>query len=304
MYLLFLREITLDYFFLAIFFSILPDLDIFLAPLKRVIKSDYLEHRGGSHSYIIGIMISFIIAAIRTLLTQQSLIFAWIVGMSFYGLHVSMDLLTTTKIPYLFPFSKVEHCFYIEKAGSFFTFINSIIFLTLPWFFFWFNPGIIFMQIYINSYTFLFLTYYFYRIISKVIISRTLEGEQKFLPGLLPFYYKLYSCEISGNEIEAIIKKKSHFSKKSEVLKINEILSNEERICFDNAIELNKNNYYFAKWTLFPTIIRKDGIFTVRFFFLETMMRTRSMYIQFSFDLETQAFIGAEQSSKHIQINK
>ena len=58
MYLLFLKEVTFDYLFIAAFFSILPDLDVFLAPLRRIIKSKYLEHRGGSHSYVVGIILS------------------------------------------------------------------------------------------------------------------------------------------------------------------------------------------------------------------------------------------------------
>lgn len=304
MYLLFLGEVTLDYFFLAIFFTILPDLDIFLAPLKKVLKSNYLEHRGGSHSYVIGIIISFIITGIRALLTQQPFIFAWIVGISFYGLHVSMDLLTTTKIPYLFPLSKKEYSFYIEKTGSFFTFINSIIFLILPIFIFRFFTEIFYIQLYINIYTSFFIIYYFYKIMSKLITSRTLDNNQKYLPGLLPFYFKLYNYEINGNEIVSSIEKKSHFSKKTEEIKIKATLNSQEKLFYDEAWKLNKKNYYFAKWTLFPTVIREEGIFTVRFFFLETMMRTRNMYIQYNFDLDTQAFIGVKQGSGHIQNKK
>jgi len=58
MYLLFMRDVTFDFLFIAIFFSVLPDLDIFLMPLKRIFNSNYFEHRGGSHSYIIGIIVA------------------------------------------------------------------------------------------------------------------------------------------------------------------------------------------------------------------------------------------------------
>jgi membrane-bound metal-dependent hydrolase YbcI (DUF457 family) len=304
MYLLFLGEVSLDYFFLAIFFSILPDLDVFLTPLKRVFKSNYFEHRGGSHSYIMGVIISYVIATIRFLFTQEPFLFAWLIGIAFYGLHVSMDLLTTTKIPYLFPLSKKEHCFYIEKAGSFFTFINSIIFLILPWFIFWLFPSIPFVETYVNIYTYLFIVYYIYRILSKIIIAKTLSPNQKYLPGVLPFYYKVYSYEAIGNIVRSSIYKKSHFSKKSKMIEFQEILSPQEKSFYDQALELNKKNYYFAKWTLFPAVIRTEKILTIRFYFLETMMRKRNMYIQFNFDLDTQTFIGSEQSSRHIQNEK
>ena len=57
MYILVLKDVTFDFLLYAMFFAILPDLDIFIAPLKRVFKSNYLEHRSGSHSYLIGILI-------------------------------------------------------------------------------------------------------------------------------------------------------------------------------------------------------------------------------------------------------
>jgi len=300
-YLLFLREVTFDYFFLAIFFSILPDLDIFLAPLKRVIKSRYLEHRGGSHSYVIGIIISFIVSIISLPLTQQFFFIAWIIGSLFYGLHVSMDLLTTTNIPYLYPLSKKEHCFYVEKAGSMFTFVNSIIFIILPGILFRFFSGMLFIQIYINFYTYFFIIYYFYRIMSKIFVSRTLNNNQKYFPGVLPFYFRLYNHEIIGNEITSSIEKKSHFSKKIDIIKIEATLSAQEKNLLVKAEERNNNHYYFAKWTSLPIFIRKEGTFSIRFFFLETMMHRRNMYIQYDFDTATQKFIGANQGSGRIQ---
>ena len=301
MYLLFLKEVTLDYLFLAVFFSILPDLDIFLTPLKRIIKSNYLEHRGGSHSYVIGIIVSFIISLISSSLTHRPFFLVWIIGILFYGLHVSMDLLTTTKIPYLYPLSKKEHSFYVEKAGSFFTFVNSLILLILPAFLFRLFAEIFFIQLYINIYTSFFIIYYFYRIMSKIFISRTLDTKQKYFPGILPFYFKLYNHEIIGDDIISSIEKKSHFSKKIDTIKTRTTLSAQEKSFFDKAEELNNIRYYFAKWTSFPIFVRKEGTFSVKFFFLETMMHRRNMFIQYDFDLDTQNLIGTNQGSGRIQ---
>ena len=303
MYLLFLKEVTLDYLFLALFFSILPDLDILLAPLKRIIKSNYLGHRGGSHSYIIGIIISFFISLISSNLTLKPFFLVWIIGILFYGLHVSMDLLTTTKIPYLYPLSKKEHSFYVEKAGSQFTFINSLLFLILSGVIFRLFANMTINLLLINIYTSLFIIYYFYRIMSKIFVSATLENHQKYLPGVLPFYFKLYSYEINGNEVVASIEKRSHFSKKKEIIQINAVLNTQEKISFDKAWELNNKHYYFAKWTPLPVIVRKEGIFSIRFFFLETMMRYRNMYIQYDFDIDTQNFIDTNRGSGRIQSN-
>ena len=54
---------------------------------------------------------------------------------------------------------------------------------------------------------------------SKIFISATLDNNQKYFPGILPFYFKLYNHEINGNEIVSSIEKKSHFSKKTETIK-------------------------------------------------------------------------------------
>ncbi|MBY8987339.1 MAG: metal-dependent hydrolase [Candidatus Lokiarchaeota archaeon] len=302
-YLLFLKEVTLEFFFLATFFSILPDLDVFLTPLKRIIKSKYLDHRGGSHSYIIGIIISFIISLISSPFTHQPFFLVWIIGIIFYSLHVSMDLLTTTKIPYLYPLSKKEHSFYVEKAGSFFTFVNSIILLILPAFFIRLFAEIFFIHLYINVYTSFFMIYYFYRILSKIFISRTLDNNQKYFPGILPFYFRIYIHEIIGDEIVSSIEKKSHFSKKTDIIKTRATLSAQEKSFFEKAEELNNNHNYFVKWTSFPIFIRKEGTFSIKFFFLETMMRRRNMFIQYDFDIDTQNFIGANQGSGRIQGN-
>jgi membrane-bound metal-dependent hydrolase YbcI (DUF457 family) len=291
----------MDYFFIAIFFSILPDLDIFLAPLRRIFKSKYLEHRGASHSYIIGVIISLIISLISSLFSHQPFYLVWVIGSLFYSLHVSMDLLTTTDVPYLYPISKKEHCFYIEKAGSMFTFINSLIFLLLPMAIFRFFNGMVFFQFYINFYTYFFIIYYIYRILSKLYISTTLEDGKKYFPGILPFYFRLYNYEINGNTIVSTIEKKSHFSKKSDIIRMDTTLTIQERIFLEKAKELNNKHYYFAKWTSFPVFVRKERIFSIRFFFIETFMRKRTMYVQYDFDLATQDLISSNQSSGPIQ---
>ncbi|MFX1433636.1 MAG: metal-dependent hydrolase [Promethearchaeota archaeon] len=300
MYILFLKEVTFDYIFLAIFMSVLPDLDIFITPLKRIFKSNYLEHRGGSHSYVIGIIISAIVSAIYSPLTQRPFLIAWIIGMVFYGLHVSMDLLTTTKIPYLYPLSKKEHSFYVEKAGSLFTMVNSVTFLIFLGILFHSSADIFFFGLLINFYTWFFIVYYFYRIISKVWLSLNLKSNQKYLPGILPFSYTIYSNDIVENEISLSLERKFHFSKIKDMIKINTFLNTEEFILFKKGIELCNANYYYAKWTVFPIFIRDEEIFSIKLFFLETMMRNRTMYVQFDFVMRTLQLIGFNRGSGKI----
>jgi membrane-bound metal-dependent hydrolase YbcI (DUF457 family) len=282
-------------------FSVLPDLDVFIMPLRRYIKSNYLDHRAGSHSYIIGIILSAIIGGIYSSITRKPFLIAWIIGISFYGLHVSMDLLTTTKIPYLFPLSKKEHYFYVEKAGSLFTMINSVIFIILSMSFYAGSVEIIILRTLFNIYTAFFILYYIYRIILRVWFGSKLDDNQKYFPGVLPFQYTIYSNDFDENEISLSIEKKSHFSRNNTTINIKSVLNAEEMALFEKGMEVCNENYYYAKWTKLPIFIRDDETLSVRLFFLETMMQRRTMYIQFDFNKASQQLTKINRDSGRIQ---
>ncbi len=302
LYILFLREVTFDYLSIAIFFAILPDLDIFLFPLKKILKSKYLDHRGGSHSYVIGIIISAVLSIFYSVFRSKSFFITWIIGTIFYGLHISMDLLTTTKIPYLYPLSKKEHCFYVEKAGSFFTMLNSVILLLLLGILLHLPSDMFLIRFILNLYTIFFITYYFYRIISKVWFSSNLKEHQKYFPSVSPFSFVIYYHKITENNILLRLEKKHHFLKTKEIRNDIFALNTEEMILFERGMELLKKNTYYAKWTLFPTIFRNDGIFSVKFFFIETMMHKRTVYVQYDFGSLSHQLISVERGSGPIQL--
>jgi len=299
MYLLFIRDVTFDFLFIAIFFSVLPDLDIFLMPLKRIFNSNYFEHRGGSHSYIIGIIVASIFGGLLFFLRQRPFFIVWVIGSLFYGLHVSMDLLTTTRIPYLFPMSRKERSFYVEKAGSFFTMVNSVTFLIILTLLFNFSADIIALRFLIDFYTVFFLIYYFYRISSKLWFSSKLNKNQKYFPGVLPFFYVIFERDIIENEISLSIVRKSHFSKIEEIFSTKTVLKDEEMVFFEQSLAHCNENYYLAKWTGVPIFIRKEGIFSIKFFFIEPMMRRRNMFIQYDFDILTREIISVNRTSGH-----
>ncbi len=301
-YLLFLRNISYEYFFLALFFVILPDLDIFLMLLKGKFKSTYLDHRAGSHSYVIGVILSFIISLVYSPLTRKPFFIVWIVGSFFYGIHVSQDMLTTTKIPYLYPLSKKEKGFYVEKAGSLFTMICSTIFFILLIIFYYNSVDLNYYRILVDFYTSFFLIYYLYRIISKILVSTKLNGNQQYLPGVLPFYYLIFDKEIEDKKISLSLIKKAHFRIAKEILKYEVFLNLEEITLFEKATKLSKSNYYFAKWTTLPLFIRRDGVFSVKLFFLEIMTRKKTLHVQYDFDYSTQQLISFSQKRSKIQI--
>ena len=301
MYLLFLKEVTFDFLIYAMFFAILPDLDIFIFPLKRIFKSNYLQHRSGSHSYVTGVIISAIIGGIYSILTQHSFFIVWIIGTIFFGIHVSLDFLTTTKIPCFYPVSKREYCLYAEKAGSSFTLLTSWMFITNLLIIYFYFPDIYLLLFTINVYTYFVLIYYSYRILTKIWISSHLKENQKYFPGVLPFYFYIFEKTRSENSISVHIEKKSHFSRSKLIYKNTSILNSVEMDLFKKGIELRMENYYYAKWTVLPIFIRNEGVFSIRFFFIEPMVRARAMYIQYDFDLSSKQEIGYHQKFGRIQ---
>ncbi|MFX1591875.1 MAG: metal-dependent hydrolase [Promethearchaeota archaeon] len=295
MYTFFLKEITFSYLIYALIFAVLPDLDVFLSPLKRVFKSNYLEHRSGSHSYFIGVILSTIIGGIYSIITQQSFFIVWIIGIIFYGIHVSLDLLTTTKIPCFYPISKKEYCFYVEKAGSSFTFLSSWIFITSLLLTYIYSLNTTLFILIINIYTSFILFYYIFRILMKIWIGSHLKRNQKYLPGVLPFKFFIFEKEMVNNNISLHLEKKSLFSRTKLIYKNNSILTPQEMDSFKKGLELCMENYYYAKWTVLPIFFRNDGVFSIRFFFLEPMVHSRALFVQYDFDINTERLIDNNQ---------
>ncbi|MFX0180798.1 MAG: hypothetical protein ACFE78_11450, partial [Candidatus Hodarchaeota archaeon] len=162
------------------------------------------------------------------------------------------------------------------------------------------SADIFFFRLLINFYTWFFIIYYTYRIISKALLSSNLKNNQKYLPGILPFSYSIYSNDIMENEISLSLERKMHFSKTKELANTSTVLNTEEMVLFKKGMELCNANYYYAKWTVFPIFIREEEIFSIKLFFLETMMRNRTMYIQFDFGMRTLQLIDFNRGSGKI----
>jgi membrane-bound metal-dependent hydrolase YbcI (DUF457 family) len=296
MYTLFLKSITFDYILYAIFFAILPDLDIFLSPLRRKLNSNYLEHRSASHSYIIGVLFSSIIGIFYSYLTKQPFFIIWIIGIIFYGIHVSLDLLNTTKIPCFYPISKREYCFSVEKAGSSFTFLTSLLFIASFSIIYNFFPSNVLLLLVIDIYTYFLLIYYTFRILTRIWVGSYLKENQKYFPGVLPIFFFIFEKQIENNTLSLRIEKRSHIWKTKIIYENSEKLTNEEMAFLKKGLKLCMENYYYAKWTVLPKIYRSYGEISLKLFFLEPMIRTKAHYIQFDFNKEFNEVIGYRQS--------
>ena len=292
---------TFQYFapgflFYALFFAILPDLDLLLSPLRRKLKSNYLEHRSGSHSYIIGIIMSAIIGIIYSIFTQQSFLMVWIIGVIFYGIHISLDLLNTTKIPCFYPISKKEYSYYVEKAGSSFTLLTSLIFIISYVLAIRFSQNASIAIFIIYFYAYFNLVYYPYRIFSKVWISSHLNENQKYFPGVLPTTYYIYESETTNNVLSLRLMKKSHVAREKLLYENDVALSPIQEILLKKSIEICKRDYYHSKWTILPIFSQNDGIISIRLFFIEPLFHSRAMYVQFDFNIYSEELIASGQS--------
>ena len=296
-------NITIEFLFIALLFAVLPDFDIILTPLRRWIKSDYMEHRGGSHSYLIGMLISILVNLVYAPVTGKNFFLGWLIGSIFYALHISLDLLTTTKIPVLYPISKKELSFYSEKAGSLFTMIISIVFLAIiiPIY----SVGNFQLFKYVSyGITIFFLIYYLYRIFLKLKISKKLKSNQKYLPGILPFYYLIYESELSENHIAVKLYKNSLLTKRLPIVNFETFFSDNEYKLYQEALKMCNEDYYRNKWTKFPIINRENNHFSIKFYFLETMMNGRTMNLIYNYDFSNECYAESIQSYGRIGIEK
>ncbi len=124
-----------------------------------------------------------------------------------------------------------------------------------------------------------------------------------YFPGVLPFFFVIFEKELVENTLSLSIIRKSHFSKNQEIFSSKTILTDEEMIFFEQAMAHCNKYYYFAKWTAVPIFIQKEGVFSIKFFFIETMMRKRTMFIQYDFDIISQQLINVSRGHNRSKIS-
>lgn len=276
-------DLTSEYYFFALLFAILPDFDLFLTPLKKIFNSDYFEHRGGSHSYIIGVGVSLVGSIIFSILFSKSFLLAWLIGSLFYGLHLCMDLLTTTLIPIFYPISKKEYSFYVEKAGSMFTMICSIVIAAFGMVLYQ-QPTLLAFRIYNGVSLLLFIGYYGYRIkLRKKTISNLIQT-QKYFPGVFPHQYYIYDFNLTQESIKINLAKGSRTYPPIVYLEKEWSLTRNEMEVYEMAVQMCNEDYYRNKWTKIPFVERNGSTISIKFFFLETMMNGKSMSLNYDFD--------------------
>ncbi len=277
-----INNLSLDpeYIYILGLMVILPDLDIIFQPLKKKFNSYYLAHKSASHSYVIALIISALIALIFSLLTDALFLWAWIVGFLGYGLHITLDLLTTSKIPALYPISKKEYRFAIDRAinpflamisGAFLLIFRILGRINADW-----NIFVILAYIFSGIYIFNFT----YRIMLKLWVKSSHPGGN-FIPGLIPFIYNIYEVQDIEDYVSFKLTKKKHLSSQNHV--VMEIMikkGTREMELYNKARLIGLEYRFFSKWEyIIPIIKEEEEIITIMLCLAESMANNRGYMV-------------------------
>ncbi|MHA1672512.1 MAG: metal-dependent hydrolase [Promethearchaeota archaeon] len=244
-------------FYFAVFMASLPDLDVLLTPLQKKFQSYYLTHRGGSHSIVIGILVAALFAFPLWIFSHYSFLFLWGLGWGFYSLHLGLDLLTMSSIPFLYPFSRKEFKFRCERSVNIYLMVTSglnfilfVILSALDGSFFLCLWWYIVMSI-------LYGGYILHRIILKIWISKGLTPTQQFLPDLVPGAYGIYQNQVRDHHREYTIKHRALlFPSPLSPITQQIPLEGLEADLISIALKQAQNYRFFQKWeAIVPYII-------------------------------------------------
>ncbi|MFX0025713.1 MAG: metal-dependent hydrolase [Candidatus Hermodarchaeota archaeon] len=276
-----LKSLPLSIVIYAAIMSVIADFDIFIEPLRLIKKSNFLSHKGLSHSYFTALLFSFFTAILFTFITNENFLIAWIIGFLFFSLHISLDLITASKIPIFYPFSKKRYRFFIDRAINLFLAIISGTVVLSYFLMFFYLPEVFFSNLYHYIFGF-YLAYFAYRFLSKIWIQFKLPKNSLYIPGILPFVYFIYENISLKNSNLYKFSKKIQFSKKKSLILQSELFKNSDDIKFyEKALKISKDYVFFTKWeAVIPMIEKHDAYCTL------LLLLTESYFLGSTYALE------------------
>ncbi len=283
---LLIKELNFQYVIFIGILAIFPDLDIFIEPLKKVWHTYYILHRGASHSYFTGIFISAIAAGIFSIITGNFFFEAWLVGYLAFSLHVTLDFLTTSKVPAFFPFKRKEYRLILERAVNPFVMLPSIVLFVFFGIRVFYLPLAFLFDNYANFYLGAYLTYFLYRLFLKLRIQSLLPETHHYIPGTLPYVYLIYEkYNIDNMKIYLLQKNRIFSSKKQKLFDIHVSENSENMKFFNKSMEESKKYRFFSKWeALIPIFKENDNKIFVTLVLAESLSRKRCYQLILSFD--------------------
>jgi len=281
----------------------LPDFDALLAPLNKIRKSFYFQHRGGSHSYLTAIVVAVSLAGIFSVITGENFFVAWGIGALFYSLHLSLDALTTYRTPLFYPIAKTAYKLDFERAVNpvlMFVSLGIDLFLYLyPW-----TEST--FQTTITGIAIGYFGYLGYRIGVKFVVQRTALPGTRFFPGTLPLVYYLYRHVTTDAAVEyRFTKCVSVHHKAKELFNAVFRVDSPEFAWVQKAMELLPKGRFFGAWDcVIPVVEMQRNLVLVKVYFAEGYMSFAAFCVTVEFERETRQVVDIRQGFERLQASR
>ncbi len=269
--------------------SVFPDLDVFLEPLQKIRKMYFLSHKAGSHSYVVGLLLTGLISLIISIVNSVAFFEIWIASFVGYSIHISLDFLVASKVPIFYPFSKKEFRILADRTINpilaLFSGINLITLLVS----YYINPSYSFLINLSSFYLYIYLILFVFRIFVRILVQIRSPKGSHYIPGFLPIFYLVYENEEFENLITFKLYKRSIFSKKKKEL-LSKLISkkSQEMFYFEKAIEVSRDYRFFHKWNaIFPFFKESEDLINVILILAESYSRMSSHFLSVVFNKET-----------------
>ncbi|MFX0010198.1 MAG: metal-dependent hydrolase [Candidatus Hermodarchaeota archaeon] len=272
--------------------AILPDFDVLFSPLAKITKSNLFSHKAISHTLIFGVLISLLTSIPFSIITGESFFIAWLIGAIYYILHVFLDFLMASKVMLFFPFSKRKYRFFIDRAINFYLFLTTVsIMVIYTILFFYTTPTTILI---ISNYIFgFYVSYLSYRFLVKLWFHFKLTKQEKFIPGISPLNYYIYSANTNESEKQFKLTKKSVFSSKSTIILETSLkIDSPQAFFYEKSLLLAREYPFFTKWEdKIPIIIESEDTINVIILLAESYRQDSGYGFQALYDKHTAEII-------------
>ena len=272
--------------------AVSPDFDVVFETFKFIRRNVNLSHKGISHSYVFAVAITAITGAIFSFFTKIPFLYVWPLGFLFYSLHITLDFLAASKTPIFYPISRKRYRFFIDRAINFNLILISLaIMLTYVIIFFLWPPfTLIIFSYYASGF---YIIYFSWRIIMKIYFKVKLPPSHRFIPGITPFTYYIYSTNTKNDEQQFTLVKKNILTSNSMTLfdsKLN--LNSIQAYFYQKSLILAKEYAFFSKWEdKIPFFTEYDHTLSVTILLAESYFRNSGYGFQATFDLKSNAVI-------------
>ena len=286
--------------------AISPDFDVFFESFKFIRRHVNLAHKGISHSYVFAVVITAITGAIFSFFTQIPFIYVWPLGFLFYSLHITLDFLAASKTPIFYPISKKRYRFFIDRAINFYMLLISLLIMLsyVILFFVWPTFNLIVFSYYVSGF---YIVYFSWRIIMKIYFKIKLPSSHRFIPGITPFTYYVYSTKTENEEKHFKLVKMNIFTSNSRTLLDTKLKLNSIQATFYEKSLLLATDYpFFSKWEdRIPYISEYDNTINVTILLAESYFRNSGYGFQVHFNKTTSEVINkSEGFNLHLKKNR